>query len=130
MGGGGRRERERDFRSLNFAVALLSLRGQSYSRGSTPLILRDTRLPHDGKHRGSHHEVVGLVIEQVADHPVVPFGDVFEIRHGEAVVARDEIVPRSQRRDLHVHSDSPIRLSAAGAAAAALQEAAARRQQN
>lgn len=123
MGPAGERERELKLRHRPAA----SLRGQRYSRWPCHSSSEPTRLPHDGKHRGSHHEVIGLVIEQVADHPVVPFGDIFEIRQGEAVVARDEIVPRSQRRDLHVHSDSPpIRLSAAGAAAAALQEAASK----
>lgn len=60
-------------------------------------------LPHNGNHHGSHHQVVGLIIEQVAHHAVVPFGNVPEVRPGKAVRAREEIVPGTERSEIHVH---------------------------
>lgn len=74
-----------------------------------------TQEPHDGDDDGRDHHVVGLVVEQVADHPVVPFGDVSEVGAREAVGAREEVVPGAERGDVDVHGGR----GAAGAGAEA-----------
>lgn len=59
--------------------------------------------PNNRNHHGSHHQVVGLVIEQIAHYTVVPFGNVPEVRPGETIRAREEIVPGTERGEVHVH---------------------------
>lgn len=60
-------------------------------------------LPNNRNHHGSHHQVVGLVIEQIAHYTVVPFGNVPEVRPGKTIRAREEIVPGTERGEVHVH---------------------------
>lgn len=61
--------------------------------------------PDNKKHGDSQDEVVGLVIEQVANDSVVPSGQIPNIRFGESLLARVEIVPRPERRQLHFSHD-------------------------
>lgn len=64
---------------------------------------RRPHLPNDRNHHGSHHQVVGLVVEQIAHYAVVPFGNVPEVRPGETIRAREEIIPGTERGEVHVH---------------------------
>ena len=53
-------------------------------------------LPHNYENDDGHSEIVGLVVQQVADHSVVPFGQISEVRFSETVSSREEIIPRSE----------------------------------
>lgn len=59
-------------------------------------------LPHDEENHQGHDEVIGLVVQQVADHPVVPFCQISELGLGETVRSGEEIVPLSERSELHL----------------------------
>jgi len=43
------------------------------------------------------------MLKGLRNHAVVPFGNVPEVRPGEAVRAREEIVPGAERGEIHVH---------------------------
>lgn len=66
--------------------------------GSSVLFLNS---PDNKKHGDSQDEVIGLIIEQVANDSVVPSGQIANIRFGESLRARVEIIPSPERRQLH-----------------------------
>ncbi len=62
---------------------------------------RQLDLPYNQEYNDCQHQIVCLIVQQVADHSVVPFRQISRVWFGEALWARIEIIPASQRSDLH-----------------------------
>lgn len=60
-----------------------------------------SNLPHNEENTDGQSQIISLIVKQVVDNSVVPFGQIFAVRLGEPVRAGVEVVPRSQRRQLH-----------------------------
>ena len=58
-------------------------------------------LPDDEENSDGHSQIICLIIQQVADNSVVPFRQIFRVRPREPLRAREEVVPWSERRQLH-----------------------------
>lgn len=69
-----------------------------------------THSPDHGEDHQGRGEVVGLVVHQVTDDPVVPLGQIAELGLREAIRPGEEVVPRSEGGELHLSGHVERRL--------------------